>query len=297
MAGTPNQWVKGQSAYTEMTSQITGAATAGVKAGLFFLGPNAIYNGGGAILAKAAYNAALDQLASDFAADFTTTASASPKILVDVCGESHALTNPSDQRGSCDHIRGGVIEAWGDNAQVPGGPVLIDQDYTDDVTPTTDAQGLVIAKRTWCAIEDALYSGTYSRGPRVTGSITLDTARTLVTITFDRNLASGSTYGGFRVTDSGAPATIVTASRASTRRVVVEVSVALSAVGNVAVSFASSDDAAGQTVPTSVALTLPDASTITLPAEPFYATAVAAEGSGGGALKQLGGMTGGVQRT
>ncbi len=286
VAGSANQWVKGNSAYTEMASQISGAGTSGVKAAIFFLGPNAIINA--STLSQATYNAALDQLASDFASDFNTSAQANPKIFVDVCGEV-GTGSPPDRRAAEDNIRLAVEEAWGNNAAIPGGPVLVDQDYSDNVHPSTDAQALVVCKRYWCAIEDALFSGTYGRGPRLSGTPTLDSTKKLITMTFDRDLASGSTYGGFRVLDSGTPATIVTTSRASTRRVVIEVSSALSAVGNVLVAFASDDDAVGQTVPTSVALTLPDTNTITLPAEVFVGQSVVAEGSGaaGAAIMML----------
>lgn len=94
-----NSWQKTHSAYTEMSSQITGAGTAGVKAGLFFFGPNAVVQA--STVTQATYNGYVDTFASDFAADFTTAASASPKIFIDLMGEV-GTGSPPDRRLALD---------------------------------------------------------------------------------------------------------------------------------------------------------------------------------------------------
>lgn len=274
VAGSANQWATGQSALVEFLSQASSAATgsSGYKGALFFLGPNAVVNA--TTLSQATYNAAIDQLASDVSA-----VTGSPKIMVDICGEV-STGSPPDRRAALDHIRGAILEAVGDNANVLIGPNLIEQDYADGVHFATDAETQLTADRYWIAIKNGFYSGALGRGPRLS-SATLDSARKVITLTFDRDLASGTSYGGFRVTDSGTPATISSALRASTRRVVIEVSAALSSLGNALVTFGGNEDAKGQTVPMSTAITLPDTRTVTIPAEPFYDHALTAEGVGG----------------
>lgn len=272
VSGTHNEWAKNNSAYANMVSKVSAAATGanGVKGVLLHLGPNAEAEG----ISQATYKAALTQLASDIAADLA----GAPKTAVVAYG-----TTNLDVRADIDAIRGAVKQFWDTDSNGRPGPVLIDQSYADGVHPSTDAQLLALARRWFVAVKEGFYSGGagYGRGPRVSGSITLDPTKTLVTVNFDRDLASGTTYGGFRVTDSGVAQTITEARRVSARRIVITVSAAMSAIGNVAVSFGSADDASGQTVPTSTAITLPDSSTVALPAEMFAGAAVALEGSGG----------------
>lgn len=248
-----NQWAKNNSAYAELISQATAATTGanGFKGILFHLGPNAIVNG--TTPTQANYNAAIDQLVSDLTADVT----GAPKVAFAICGEV-GTGSPTDRRAAEDHVRFAIMEAWGDNANVKPGPVLIEQNYADDVHPASDAQLLTVAKRWWIALKEGFYGGAsgFGRGPRLV-SATINSALDTITVMVDRDLATGTTYGGFRVTDSGTPATITSATRFSTRVVRIVLSAPASALANVLVYFASGDDAVGQTVPTATAITLP----------------------------------------
>lgn len=261
VAGSANEWADGNSAYLAALQQVTDSGVNAVKGVLMHLGPNAIVNA--STLSQATYNAAIDAMASGFNDDLAGT----PKVAVVVCGEV-STGSPPDRRAAEDNIRAAVIQAWGDNADVAIGPVLIDQDYSDGVHPTTDAQLLVVARRWWPALKESFYGAAagFGRGPRIS-TAALSSARDTITVTVDRDLASGTTYGGFRVEDGGTPATIVSSTRTGTRTIDVVVSAPTSGVTTI--SFASNDDAVGQTVPTSTAITLPDANTITLPLEPF----------------------------
>lgn len=272
--GTKNTWSPGNGNYTNMQSQVTAADVGanGVRGVLLSVGGNAM---GVDAPSQSVYNAAVDLFANSVASDLP----GAPKVVLGLFGD--ASTYP---RADLDAVRMAIREAQNDNANVLPGYVLIDQSYSDDVHAATDAELLVMARRLFVCLKEHFYGGGsgYGRGPRVSGNITLDSSKKFLTVTFDRDLAAGTTYGGFRVLDGGTPATIVSATRASSRRVVIEVDDALSAAGNVTVSFGSGGDAVGQTVPTSTAITLPDANTVTLPAEPFVEQAVSAEGSGGG---------------
>ena len=248
-----NQWAKNNSGYAEMISQVTAAAVGsnGIKGVLFHLGPNAIVNA--TTPTQANYNAALDTLVSNIVADIP----GAPKVAFAICGEVGTGT-PPDRRAAEDHVRLAILEALGDNSNVVPGPVLVEQDYSDNVHPSTDAQLLVVARRWWIAMKEGYYAGGagFGRGPRLV-SATINNALTQITLTVDRDLASGTTYGGFRVTDSGTPVTLTSVTRFSTRIIKIVLAAPASALANVRVYFASNDDAVGQTVPTATGITLP----------------------------------------
>lgn len=302
VAGAANTWAKNNTEYANAIASVTSSAVNGVKAVLAHLGPNAIYNGNGAALSQATYLAALQTLGDNLNADVA----GSPPLLVGLCGESQEVI-PPDLRTAEDNIRSAIQAAWGTHHCLRG-PNLIDQKYengsngetgtADKVHPKSDAHLQQVADRWWCALKDGVYSGSVGRGPRPTGTPTLDATKKIVTITYDQALgnAAGAAVAGFRVTDSGTPGTVTSAIVAGGDRVVLLMSSALSAVGNVLVNWGSDDDAMGQTVPTTATVTLPDARTVQLPAEPFLAQPITAEGGGGGLLIGAG-MTGGMQRS
>ncbi len=273
-AGTDmGTWSPGGTEYNNALTQVTNSGVNAVGLVMGSFGTNVVTSGG-------ASQAAYHTLLSTFVTALRAAVAGTPPVLLDVFGSLISFL-----RADVDHERLAIMQAAGDVTGCFLGQLLYDQLYTgDDLHASTDAEGQIIARRMWPSVEAALFSGVDGHGPRVSGSITLDATKKFITITFGRDLAAGTTYGGFRVTDSGTPATIVSAVRASSRRVVIEVSSALSAVANVAVSLGSDGDAAGQTVPTTTAITLPATvgiGTVTLPAELFVAAAVVAEGSGG----------------
>lgn len=276
VAGSNNTWAKPNTDYAGLVTAVTASTAASVKAALFLLGPNAIYNANNAAIPLATYRTALDTLASNLAADLP----GAPKLFVDVCGES-AGALPPDPRSARDNIRGAVLSAWNNNsAAILGGPVLIDQDYADNVHPKTDAELLLQAGRYWCAVEAALYGGSHGRGPRVS-SAQWNAGRTQLTVAFDQALKTGLTHSALAwiVNDVGGVGAMTISGVAyhgtNPNALVLTVSTAATgANGTTRVSFASSDDAVGRVVPLSADVTLPGGGTVNQPAEPIYAYAV-----------------------
>jgi hypothetical protein len=266
VAGDATQWVKNNFAYAAMTALVgtSGIGTNGVKGVLAHLGPNA--EGSASTLAQATYNAAIDTLAANIAVDLTNA----PKVAIVIHGQMNT-GSPPDRRTALDNIRAAIIQAWDDNLAIVPGPVLTEQSYSDGVHPSTDAQLLLIARRWWVAIKETWYGEVvgYGRGPRFI-SATIDGARTTITINVDRDLATGTTYGGFRVVESGVAAIITSVTRINNRQVAILVASPIRVISATTVSFASQNDAVGQTIPLSTAITLPDINTVQLPLEPFF---------------------------
>lgn len=273
VAGVNNTWAKPGTEYTNAVAAVT-SSTASVKAALFLLGPNAIYNGGSAAISLATYRAALDTLASNLAADV----SGAPKLFVDVCGEMTSAT-PPDPRTAKDNIRGAVLSAWNNNSTaIKPGPVLVEQDYADNVHPKTDAELLLQANRYWASISEVLYGGSSGRGPRVS-TASWNAGRDQLTVTFDRALRTGLTHGtaAWKVSDNGSAMTVSGIAYHGTNPnalVLTTSAAAVGAAGTTTVSFASGDDAVGTVIPTSAAVTLPVGGPVYLATEPIYARAV-----------------------
>lgn len=271
VAGSNNQWAKNNSGYAEMTAQVTASGVNGVKGVLLHLGPNAVVNA--STLSKATYNTAIDTLASNIVADLA----GAPKLHLGIFGEV-STGSPPDRTAALNNIRGAIIEAHNDNANVKPGPCLIEQDYSDGVHPASDAELAAVAKRWWVALKESLYSGSGGRGPRVS-SAQWDTGRTEITVVFDRVLKTGLTFGTgcWAVSDNGTPMTVssVDYHGSNTSAVVVTVSAAaVGAANTTTVTFANGDTAVGLVVPMSADITMPSGSAIQIPAEPIYAQAV-----------------------
>lgn len=272
-AGVNNTWAKPNAQYSAATTAVTNSTVASVKAALFLLGPNAIYNGGSAAISLATYRAALDALASNLAADI----GGAPKLFVDVCGEMASAT-PPDPRTAHDNIRGAVLSAWNNSTAIKPGPVLIEQDYADNVHPKTDAELLLVANRYWVPIAEALYGGSGGRGPRVS-SASWDSGRTHLTVVFDRALKTGLTHSTqpWLVSDNGTAMTVSSVAYHGTNPnalVITTSAAAVGALGTTTLTFASNDDAVGRVIPLSADVTLPGGGTVNLAAEPIYARAV-----------------------
>ena len=271
VAGSANTWAKNNAEYAEMTAQVTASGVNAVKAALFHLGPNAVVNA--TTLSKATYNAAIDTLASNIAADIA----GAPKLHLGIFGEV-TTGSPPDRRAAIDNIRGAIIEAYGDNANVLPGPCLIDQDYSDGVHPQSDAALAEVAKRWWVALKASLYGGSGGRGPRLS-SAQWNGARTQLTVTFDRALKVGLSHSAaaWSISDNGSAMTISGIAYHGTdpNALVITTSAAASGpAGTTTVTFASGNDATGLVVPLSTDITMPVGSAIQIPAEPIYAAAV-----------------------
>lgn len=275
LAGTHAEWAKPNAQYSGLVTAVSNSTVSGVKAALFLLGPNAIVNSNSAAISLATYRTALDTLATNLAADLP----GAPKLLVDVCGEV-GTGSPPDRRTAQDNIRGAILSAWNNNpTAIKGGPVLIDQDYVDNVHLTTDADLNVGGDRYWLAIEAGLYSGSNGRGPRIS-SATWNLARNQITVVFDRALKTGLTHAvqPWLVKDNGSAMTVssVAYHGSNANALLVNLSAAATGAANTTtLSFASGDDAVGRVVPLSLDITLPGTGTVNMPAEPVSAYAVA----------------------
>lgn len=272
VAGTNNQWAKNNSGYSGMISQITDSGVNSVKGVLMHLGPNAVVNA--STLSQATYNAALDTLAADIAADIA----GAPKLHIGIFGEV-STGSPPDRTAALNNLRAAIIEAHGDNANIKPGPCLIDLNYSDGVHPQSDADLAAVAKRWWVALKESLYSGSGGRGPRVS-SATWNAGRTEITIVFDRVLKTGLTFGTgcWAVSDNGTPMTVssVAYHGSNTSALVITVSAAAVGAANTStVTFANGDTAVGLVVPLSTDITMPSGAAIQIPAEPIYAQTVA----------------------
>lgn len=271
VAGSANTWAKPGAEYTQMTTQVTQSGVASVKAVLAHLGPNAVVNA--SLLSQATYNAAIDTLAANIAADIA----GAPKLFVSVCGEV-GTGAPPDRRSALNNIRAAVLEAASDNANVKLGPVLIDQNYTDNVHPQTDAEVLLVAKRWWTQIGDFYYGASNGRGPRLS-SASWNAGRNQLTIVFDRPLKTGLSFSSaaWIVLDNVTTMTISSIAYHGSNPnalIITTSAAAVGAAGSSRVTFASGDDAIGLVLPQSVDITPPTGTAFTLPAEPFYSAVV-----------------------
>jgi len=271
VAGTNNQWAKPNSAYTELTAQVTASTIGSVKGVLMHLGPNAVVNG--TTLSQATYNAALDTLAANLTADVA----GAPKLNIGVFGEV-STGSPPDRTAALNNIRGAIIEAIGDNGNIETGPCLIDLDYADGVHPQTDAALQAVAARWWLAISETYYGGSGGRGPRLSYA-SWNAGRNLLTVVFDRVLKTALTHATacWAVSDNGTPMTVSSIAYSGTDPNALVLTTSAAAVGpanTTTVTFANGDTAVGVVVPRSADITMPSGSAVTIPAEPIYAAAV-----------------------
>lgn len=318
-------WASGGTYYNAAVALVTASGISRVTAVIAGgFGVVASQPGNGTVV-QATYSTAFAGMANGFATDLP----GAPKTIAALPGSIQDSTgSAADIRTSVDRCRMAIKGLWG-SGNVLRGPVWSDMGFKDDpghIHPVDIVDCLTMGSRFWLAIMDAIYSQSHGRGPQVS-SATLDSTKKLVTLTFDQDLlaavGSAATYLGgkiytfgstsafsratscFIVKDSGTPATIVAVTRASTRRVVIEVSSALSVAGNVTVDFSSWNDAVSSLVysdtgggdlnadsmiygvSTNLSINLPDGGSVTAnhvyqPAEPFVGQAVTDESSGGG---------------
>lgn len=273
VSGSNNQWAKPNSAYSGMTTAVTNSTAASVRGVLMHLGPNAVVNA--STITKATYNAAIDTLASNLGTDIA----GAPKLHIGIFGEV-STGSPPDRVAALNNLRGAILEAHGDNANVLPGPVLIELDYTDGVHPLSDTQLQAVANRWWVALKASLYSGSGGRGPRLT-SATWNAGRNQLTVVFDRILKTGLSHATqpWAISDNGSAMTISSvAYGGGTNDLVITTSAAATGPdGTSTLTFAGGDTAVGRVVPMSADITLPGGAGVTqIPAEPIY-TAVVSE--------------------
>lgn len=263
VAGTYNEWAKNNAQYQVMVAQASDAGGT-YRAALCHWGPNAVSSN----LTQAAYDTAIDQ----FVSDMQTDVQAGLPLYLGIFGEVTTVT------GTRNTLRAAILQAVEENASVGYGPCLIEQDYSDNVHPKSDADLKAVADRWWAALHDQLYGGSGGRGPRFSGA--KRTADNVVTVYFDQSI-TGTTYtaAAFAMADASGARTITEVAKSADKSIGITVS-GDPLAAPITVSFGSESTSVGATVPMSVDYALPDLSTVTLPAEPFYAKAVKA-GSGG----------------
>lgn len=271
VAGAANTWAKPGAEYSGLTGQVTDSTVAGVKAVLMHLGPNAVVNA--STLSRATYNAAIDTLAANIAADVA----GAPKTHIGIFGEV-STGSPPDRTAALNNLRAAIIEAQGDNANVKPGPCLVDLDYSDGVHPQSDAQLQAVAKRWWVALAETYYGGSGGRGPRLSAA-SWNGARTQLTVTFDRALKTGLTHSTacWAISDNGSAMTVsaIAYHGSNPNALIITTSVAaVGSAGTTTLTFGNGDTAVGQVVPLSADITMPSGAAIQIPAEPFYAAAV-----------------------
>lgn len=274
VAGSNSSWAKPGGDYNVMVQQAIDSKVGSVKAVLMHLGPNAIVNSNNPAISLDTYRAALDALASNLAADVA----GAPKLHVGICGEV-GTGSPPDRRTAEDNIRGGILSAWNNNGTaIKPGPVLIEQDYGDNVHPSTTPQLQIVADRWWAAISQALYGGANGRGPRLS-SAQWSVARTILTVTFDRALKTGLAFATqpWIVKDNGAAMTVSGVAYHGSNAAALLITTSAAATGpanTTTLTFASGDDAVARVIPISTDIALPSSGTVNLPAEPIYGAAV-----------------------
>jgi hypothetical protein len=276
VSGSNNQWAKPNSAYSGMTTAATNSTAASVRGVLMHLGPNAVVNA--STISRATYNAAIDTLASNLGADIA----GAPKLHLGIFGEV-STGSPPDRVAALNNLRGAILDAHGDNANVLPGPVLIELDYTDGVHPLSDAQLQAVANRWWVALKASLYGGSGGRGPRLSSAV-WNLARTELTVTFDRALKTGLSHATqpWAISDNGSAMTIssVAYGGGANDLVITTSAAATGPAGTSTLTFAGGDTAVGRVVPMSADITLPGAAGVTqIPAEPIYAATVGEPGA------------------
>ncbi len=212
---------------------------------------------------------------NDCAAPGRTRAATAAGLLTDVTYLNGVLPSPSpthvfaifgevltaDVRADIDQTRLGILDAV-TAATGSISAVLIEEAYPDHLHPI-NSQAQAIADRVWMALKDACYSGSLGRGPRESK---VGYSGAVVTVTLDQAISNAGAVSGYRVTDNGTPSTLNTQTVSGTQATI---TTNATLVGPVLVSFASNNDAAGATVPLSLPITMPDARTVSRPAEPF----------------------------
>lgn len=264
-------WTKGGVQYNKAIQTVANSGVNGVRWVIFDQGGRDIANS----IPRATYNAALDQMATDFVADLPGPLSngveVSPKLIVREAPEFVNL--PSD--AAVDAIRLAEHDAWDDNPLIYAGAGAHDILTDDGLHYKSDASGLLIAKRDFVTIEEADFGGTNGRGPRKT-SLEFNAARDEITVAFDKNLKTGLTFSllPWAVTDSLGAVTISAIDYHPTDANKVIISLATAAVGATTVNFSSGNSGAGTVMPQTPDITPPVGSVFTMPAEIFIAESV-----------------------
>lgn len=257
-ADLPISWDPGAVDPTEPSSRyarllrLAGDYGGSFRAAFGTLGANNATDG---IASRASYTAALGRLAAGFAA-----LPGAPPTFTGIFNGVNGGTRTNE-----DDIRAATMASIG-VAMLPGMHET-GETYGDGTHPSTLTHGREIGGRWYIALNNYFNGGTDGRGPRI-DRVTMPSSSTVL-VRFDRALGNSvsSDTTGFRVTDDGVAATIITQVVQSTTMVLLTLSAPTA--GTVLVSFASGRDAYGSAIiPQTPAVAMPsDGVTINLPAE------------------------------
>ena len=229
-------------------------------------------------------DAAVETTKSEYVSAETTLATAvnalpgSPELISSLIGHNTSLVSASQ----LDPIRDAKIANWNSGVSLPGAnPIDIDlsNESGDGLHFKTNAELATLAGRIWLALEDAVYSGSNGRGPRISAVTGKGTSE--LTVLFDRDLdTSDTTYTSTLFTvdnDDGTARTVSSATRTGTRAVTLALSGDLDGT-DPTLTFAAGNTAAGSTMPKTEPIDLPatinSISSVALPAEPAFAVSV-----------------------
>lgn len=199
-------------------------------------------------------------------ADSYATSYPGCKTWIHLCPDVSDLTSV-DARANA--IRKGVQLAAAANANVKIGANIWWLDFTvDNLHPKTNAEGQAVAEAWWSALRT---NATATPAPLIVDA-KHNSAKTTVTLRFDRSLKSGSlSTNCFRVTDNGAPVTISSAVASGT---FVTLTLASAASGTLVANMGWGETPSG-TPPQSGVATTNLYGDYYRPAEPFYDLSVA----------------------
>jgi len=219
-------------------------------------------------ISKANYLASLTALATDLRAQIDGYDGNDVKII---CTQLAFKTSGGATRANLDAVRSAQQDAWL-RGIMSEGPCLYDiGPLVDGVHLESTAELVKAAPRFVYSIKVACYAGT-NYVPRAALVSTVDFQTITVTMsgTLDTAISSYDP-SAWIVTVNGSPVTITSVTRSGNN---VAILLAAVAAGDIAVTFASFNDATGVDAPTSPALSLPDSTTTKLPMHPIYAVPV-----------------------
>jgi hypothetical protein len=241
LAALHAEWQKGNSAYTEMASQIVASGINGIKAFISHFG--AVCSVATNPISQVDYNVAIDQLSTDLTSDYPGT-----KLLIDQVGEV-TMGSPTNRRLALDNIRAAVVQAWNDNNNVLRGPVLYDIETDDGAHYWTTSKGAIIAARWWRCLKEHFYEGAsgYSTGPVISDVKKLGSNQIIVYFSSTSQVSPTTSIEGFRVLSDTTVLTIASINRYSATSILITMNDDF--YGYVTVSLGSENDGAGKSVP------------------------------------------------
>ncbi|EKE05611.1 MAG: hypothetical protein ACD_19C00188G0001 [uncultured bacterium] len=252
----PGEWKEGGSAYINAVDTYNTSGVNGMAAILGWLGEADAMNGN----SQADYQTQLPLALSAMQTDLGTSA---PLILAMTGYISPSLGATESELNA---IRLAQMYLWTNNANIHAGAVGTDIDLGsgDGVHYNSDADGQTMTNRWWRTIAAAIYGGTQSaRGPRFSSATYTSNTITTIFTGGQGNLVNQTDKTGWSVTDGNGARTVQSTTGTSNS---VTLTLDQNLTGSVLISFASGNNAAGET--------LLDSGTYPLPPEPFIDSSV-----------------------